>query len=148
MTSDSLSRIRSNTKKEEEEKAFSCSTFLKENPKRKKEEKLHLKSSVMDEDLISCQFCGELFRNPVILHCGHSVCSSPCLERLSSFSTIQKSSLKKTSSTPQQYEVEDNNTVKKIPCPTCSQVTTLSKGIEELKPNYELRDIVNHFQGF
>ena len=37
----------------------------------------------------------------------------------------------------------------RISCPTCSQITTLPKeaSVKDLKPNYELRDIVAKFQG-
>ena len=99
------------------------------------------------EDLLYCQFCGEIFRNPVFLHCGHSICSSPCLERLSSYSILQKSEGKMSLS--EQFAKKDDGVDQntQIPCPTCSKITLISRTSDPLKLNNELRDIINRHEG-
>uniref|UniRef100_A0A4W4GTC8 E3 ubiquitin-protein ligase Midline-1 n=1 Tax=Electrophorus electricus TaxID=8005 RepID=A0A4W4GTC8_ELEEL len=84
------------------------------------------------ESELTCPICLELFEDPLLLPCAHSLCFSCAQRVLVSHCT---SSLK-----PSQPAAV-------FQCPTCRYVINLShKGLEELKRNVTLQNIIDRFQ--
>ena len=80
-------------------------------------------------DSICCKLCGEIYQNPVILNCGHSMCYK-CAESSLSFQRMKKNE-------------------NKLNCPTCSKSTEIPElgTIDKtLKFNYDLRDVIEKFK--
>ena len=76
---------------------------------------------MMNEEALSCSFCGDIFQDAVILNCGHSLCLH-CLKKIENVSLLKNLDPK---------------------CSTCSQSWIIGT---DPKPNYELRSIVEKYQ--
>jgi len=108
-------------------------------------------SSDNDEDDYHCKYCSNLFHEPILLHCGHSVCKRCAIEL---FSLQQLKRCLKLSNRAKQTDmldkgedtkVDDSPTVSII-CPVCSKQTLVDKnlGVGMLKQNFDLRDAIQH----
>ncbi|XP_072556679.1 E3 ubiquitin-protein ligase Midline-1-like [Paramormyrops kingsleyae] len=83
------------------------------------------------ESELTCPICLELFEDPLLLPCAHSLCFS-CAHRILASHC--------TSSEPVE-------SVHAFQCPTCRYVITLNqKGLEGLKRNVTLQNIIDRFQ--
>eukprot|EP00079_Xenopus_tropicalis_P032892 XP_017946663.1 PREDICTED: E3 ubiquitin-protein ligase Midline-1 isoform X2 [Xenopus tropicalis] len=83
------------------------------------------------ESELTCPICLELFEDPLLLPCAHSLCFN-CAHRIL------------VSHCANNESVESINAFQ---CPTCRYVITLSKrGLEGLKRNVTLQNIIDRFQ--
>uniref|UniRef100_A0AAY4D0V3 RING-type E3 ubiquitin transferase n=1 Tax=Denticeps clupeoides TaxID=299321 RepID=A0AAY4D0V3_9TELE len=83
------------------------------------------------ESELTCPICLELFEDPLLLPCAHSLCFS-CAHRI----------LVSHCSTSKPLE-----SISAFQCPTCRYVITLShRGLEGLKRNVTLQNIIDRFQ--
>lgn len=90
-----------------------------------------LKMDTLESEL-TCPICLELFEDPLLLPCAHSLC----------FSCAQRILITHCTSTP-----EPSHPALAFQCPTCRYVITLSpRGLEELKRNVTLQNIIDRFQ--
>ncbi|XP_076858061.1 E3 ubiquitin-protein ligase Midline-1 isoform X2 [Brachyhypopomus gauderio] len=84
------------------------------------------------ESELTCPICLELFEDPLLLPCAHSLC----------FSCTQRILLSHCTSSP-----DPSQPAPAFQCPTCRYVITLSqRGLEELKRNVTLQNIIDRFQ--
>src|SRR5690242_15070454 len=97
------------------------------------------------EDSVCCKLCSEIFEEPLILLCGHSICKK-CAESSLAFNRLRKSNFDKTKQVIHFWLfvifLESQTEIK---CPTCSQSTAIpnEKDIgEALKVNYDLREVI------
>uniref|UniRef100_A0A8C4C168 RING-type E3 ubiquitin transferase n=1 Tax=Denticeps clupeoides TaxID=299321 RepID=A0A8C4C168_9TELE len=89
-----------------------------------------LKMDTLESEL-TCPICLELFEDPLLLPCAHSLCFS-CAHRI----------LVSHCSTSKPLE-----SISAFQCPTCRYVITLShRGLEGLKRNVTLQNIIDRFQ--
>ncbi|CAH2220261.1 E3 ubiquitin- ligase Midline-1 [Pelobates cultripes] len=92
--------------------------------------KLCLKMETLESEL-TCPICLELFEDPLLLPCAHSLCFN-CAHRIL------------VSHCANNESVESINAFQ---CPTCRYVITLSKrGLDGLKRNVTLQNIIDRFQ--
>ncbi|XP_029113231.1 probable E3 ubiquitin-protein ligase MID2 isoform X1 [Scleropages formosus] len=83
------------------------------------------------ESELTCPICLELFEDPLLLPCAHSLCFN-CAHRI----------LVSHCSTNEPVE-----SISAFQCPTCRYVITLSqRGLEGLKRNVTLQNIIDRFQ--
>ena len=81
------------------------------------------------EDLLHCMICFESYRNPKMLHCGHTFCQE-CLQGY--LHTYQ-----------QQRRAQPG----KLPCPTCRELTQLpANGVAGLKNDFKVRKLEEMFR--
>jgi len=80
-------------------------------------------------DFLLCKFCFEVFKTPLILECGHSICKK-CLTDSISYSKLKSPSKENP---PKQS------------CPTCGSLFDI-KDIQFYKENYSLKEIVEKAQ--
>ncbi|XP_061083106.1 E3 ubiquitin-protein ligase Midline-1 [Conger conger] len=83
------------------------------------------------ESELTCPICLELFEDPLLLPCAHSLCFSCAHRILVSHCTPS----------------EPLDSISAFQCPTCRYVITLSpRGLEGLKRNVTLQNIIDRFQ--
>lgn len=83
------------------------------------------------ESELTCPICLELFEDPLLLPCAHSLCFS-CAHRI----------LVSHCATNESVE-----SITAFQCPTCRHVITLSqRGLDGLKRNVTLQNIIDRFQ--
>ncbi|KAL7866291.1 hypothetical protein SRHO_G00115380 [Serrasalmus rhombeus] len=84
------------------------------------------------ESELTCPICLELFEDPLLLPCAHSLC----------FNCAQRILITHCASSP-----EPSHPASTFQCPTCRYVITLSqRGLEGLKRNVTLQNIIDRFQ--
>ncbi|XP_061925140.1 E3 ubiquitin-protein ligase Midline-1 isoform X2 [Entelurus aequoreus] len=83
------------------------------------------------ESELTCPICLELFEDPLLLPCAHSLCSNCAHRILVSHCTPS----------------EPIQSIRAFPCPTCRYVINLSqRGLEGLKRNVTLQNIIDRYQ--
>ncbi|XP_018104725.1 E3 ubiquitin-protein ligase Midline-1 isoform X2 [Xenopus laevis] len=83
------------------------------------------------ESELTCPICLELFEDPLLLPCAHSLCFN-CAHRILVSHCANNESIE---------------SINAFQCPTCRYVITLSKrGLEGLKRNVTLQNIIDRFQ--
>ncbi|XP_038273191.1 probable E3 ubiquitin-protein ligase MID2 isoform X1 [Dermochelys coriacea] len=83
------------------------------------------------ESELTCPICLELFEDPLLLPCAHSLCFS-CAHRILVSSCSSSESIE---------------TITAFQCPTCRYVISLNhRGLEGLKRNVTLQNIIDRFQ--
>ena len=105
-------------------------------------------SRVLNEDILSCALCTEIFCKPVLLSCGHSICLK-CAESLLNFVKSKNHSATVGCSPVRSNAPVDEKQEDEIGCPNCSKKTIIPRDKEItqlLKPNFNLRDIIDNFQ--
>ncbi|XP_021371840.1 E3 ubiquitin-protein ligase Midline-1-like isoform X2 [Mizuhopecten yessoensis] len=98
----------------------------------------------MDESLLSCPICLDIFRDPVNLPCAHTYCR-PCLNDLASRKCPdpQRSPWQSNLTDQERYQQQKRRVLE---CPECRQVGVLDeKGVAGLPKNYLIATIVQKF---
>lgn len=96
------------------------------------------------DDVYSCKCCLNIYNNPVLLECGHSICMI-CAERLLAFHTL---CIAKTESPHnEESDVQETWTENDVMlCPVCSQPTALlEKGADSLPLDTKLKSEVEQY---
>jgi len=93
---------------------------------------------ITNEDVLCCKLCYNLFKDPVKLPCGHSLCLS-CAETLYSFQILKNPIISSIKSNDKN-KIKDTKK-KGFKCPTCSTSIDII-GIDSLPKDYNLREII------
>ena len=101
----------------------------------------------MQEQALACKLCGELFDEPLLLSCGHSLCKK-CVVGMVSFNLLSSPSssfdFKHPKAAVEEKVGDDKPQQVQVSCPTCAQKSSLPaiNPASSLTINRDLRDAV------